>query len=67
MRFGIFFELSVPRPLGRVAEHEVYMNALEQCRRRRLGSLSPARGILVAAAIGLILWLVVLLVVHAIG
>jgi hypothetical protein len=36
-------------------------------RRRRVGSLSPARGILVAAAIGLFLWLVVLLVVHAIG
>ena len=32
MRFGIFFELSVPRPLGRVAEYQVYANALEQCR-----------------------------------
>jgi alkanesulfonate monooxygenase SsuD/methylene tetrahydromethanopterin reductase-like flavin-dependent oxidoreductase (luciferase family) len=32
VRFGIFFELSVPRPLGKVAEHQVYMNALEQCR-----------------------------------
>ncbi len=32
MRFGIFFELSVPRPGGKVAEYQVYMNALEQCR-----------------------------------
>ncbi len=32
MKFGIFFELSVPRPLGKVAEHHVYVNALEQCR-----------------------------------
>jgi alkanesulfonate monooxygenase SsuD/methylene tetrahydromethanopterin reductase-like flavin-dependent oxidoreductase (luciferase family) len=32
VKFGIFFELSVPRPLGSVAEHHVYMNALEQCR-----------------------------------
>ena len=32
MRFGIFFELSVPRPLTRANEHLVYMNALEQAR-----------------------------------
>jgi alkanesulfonate monooxygenase SsuD/methylene tetrahydromethanopterin reductase-like flavin-dependent oxidoreductase (luciferase family) len=32
VKFGIFFELSVPRPLGKVAEHHVYINALEQCR-----------------------------------
>ncbi len=30
MRFGIFFELSVPRPLSRANEQEVYANALEQ-------------------------------------
>jgi alkanesulfonate monooxygenase SsuD/methylene tetrahydromethanopterin reductase-like flavin-dependent oxidoreductase (luciferase family) len=30
VRFGIFFELSVPRPLGGVAEQVVYDNALEQ-------------------------------------
>ena len=30
MRFGIFFELSVPRPLTRAAEQQVYANALEQ-------------------------------------
>jgi hypothetical protein len=34
---------------------------------RRARSLSPARGILVAAAVGLLLWLLVLLVVHSIG
>lgn len=32
MRFGIFFELSVPRPFSRANEHRVYMNALEQAR-----------------------------------
>jgi alkanesulfonate monooxygenase SsuD/methylene tetrahydromethanopterin reductase-like flavin-dependent oxidoreductase (luciferase family) len=32
MRFGIFFELSVPRPFTRAAELQVYQNALEQCR-----------------------------------
>jgi alkanesulfonate monooxygenase SsuD/methylene tetrahydromethanopterin reductase-like flavin-dependent oxidoreductase (luciferase family) len=32
MKFGIFFELSVPRPLTRQAEQTVYRNALEQAR-----------------------------------
>ena len=32
MRFGIFYELSVPRPWDREAEHTVYHNALEQVR-----------------------------------
>ena len=32
MKFGIFFELSVPRPFGPGAERTVYENALEQCR-----------------------------------
>ena len=32
MKFGIFFELSVPRPFGRQLEHQVYANALEQAR-----------------------------------
>jgi alkanesulfonate monooxygenase SsuD/methylene tetrahydromethanopterin reductase-like flavin-dependent oxidoreductase (luciferase family) len=32
VQFGIFFELSVPRPLGRADEARVYANALEQCR-----------------------------------
>ena len=32
MKFGIFFELSVPRPLGRAVERQVYDTALEQCR-----------------------------------
>ena len=32
MQFGIFFELSVPRPFTRGAEYAVYANALEQCR-----------------------------------
>jgi alkanesulfonate monooxygenase SsuD/methylene tetrahydromethanopterin reductase-like flavin-dependent oxidoreductase (luciferase family) len=32
VKFGIFFELSVPRPFGRQAEHQVYANALEQAR-----------------------------------
>ena len=32
MRFGIFFELSVPRPFSPMAEYTVYANALEQCR-----------------------------------
>ena len=32
MKFGIFFELSVPRPLTRQAEQQVYRNALEQAR-----------------------------------
>ncbi len=30
MRFGLFFELSVPRPTTREAEQQVYDNALEQ-------------------------------------
>jgi alkanesulfonate monooxygenase SsuD/methylene tetrahydromethanopterin reductase-like flavin-dependent oxidoreductase (luciferase family) len=32
MRFGIFFELSVPRPFVPGAEAQVYLNALEQAR-----------------------------------
>ena len=32
MKFGIFFELSVPRPFSREAEWLTYHNALEQCR-----------------------------------
>jgi alkanesulfonate monooxygenase SsuD/methylene tetrahydromethanopterin reductase-like flavin-dependent oxidoreductase (luciferase family) len=32
VRFGIFFELSVPRPFTRAMEHQVYANALEQSR-----------------------------------
>ncbi|HEX7035720.1 MAG TPA: LLM class flavin-dependent oxidoreductase [Pseudomonadales bacterium] len=32
MKFGIFFELSTPRPFSAAAEHAVYHNALEQCR-----------------------------------
>jgi alkanesulfonate monooxygenase SsuD/methylene tetrahydromethanopterin reductase-like flavin-dependent oxidoreductase (luciferase family) len=32
VKFGIFFELSVPRPLTRDNEHLVYRNALEQAR-----------------------------------
>ncbi|MDA3040880.1 MAG: LLM class flavin-dependent oxidoreductase [Actinomycetota bacterium] len=32
MRFGIFFELSVPRPFSREIERQVYLNALAQCR-----------------------------------
>jgi alkanesulfonate monooxygenase SsuD/methylene tetrahydromethanopterin reductase-like flavin-dependent oxidoreductase (luciferase family) len=32
MKFGIFFELSVPRPLTRQQEQLVYRNALEQAR-----------------------------------
>ena len=32
MKFGIFFELSTPRPFGRELEALVYHNALEQCR-----------------------------------
>ncbi|MFQ5699976.1 MAG: LLM class flavin-dependent oxidoreductase [Myxococcota bacterium] len=32
MRFGIFFELSVPRPLSAEREREVFENALEQAR-----------------------------------
>jgi alkanesulfonate monooxygenase SsuD/methylene tetrahydromethanopterin reductase-like flavin-dependent oxidoreductase (luciferase family) len=32
MKFGIFYELSVPRPLTREHERQVYMNALEQVR-----------------------------------
>lgn len=32
MKFGIFYELSVPRPWDRDAEYKVYMNALEQVR-----------------------------------
>jgi alkanesulfonate monooxygenase SsuD/methylene tetrahydromethanopterin reductase-like flavin-dependent oxidoreductase (luciferase family) len=32
MKFGIFFELSVPRPFTPEREHQVYLNALEQAR-----------------------------------
>ena len=32
MKFGIFYELSVPRPWTRESERDVYMNALEQVR-----------------------------------
>src|SRR5262245_47738658 len=32
MRFGIFFELSVPRPFADGQEHRVFLNALEQVR-----------------------------------
>jgi alkanesulfonate monooxygenase SsuD/methylene tetrahydromethanopterin reductase-like flavin-dependent oxidoreductase (luciferase family) len=32
MRFGIFFELSVPRPFSADSERQVFENALEQCR-----------------------------------
>ena len=32
MKFGIFFELSAPRPFSRAVEWAVYHNALEQCR-----------------------------------
>jgi len=32
MKFGIFFELSTPRPFSREVEWQVYHNALEQCR-----------------------------------
>ncbi len=32
MRFGIFFELSVPRPFAPGVEAQVYLNALEQAR-----------------------------------
>ena len=32
MKFGIFFELSTPRPFTTAAEWSVYHNALEQCR-----------------------------------
>jgi len=32
VKFGIFFELSVPQPLTRAQEQEVYRNALEQAR-----------------------------------
>ena len=32
MKFGIFYELSVPRPWTPEAEHKVYKNALEQVR-----------------------------------
>ena len=32
MKFGIFYELSVPRPWGPESERTVYMNALEQVR-----------------------------------
>ncbi|HEY8120629.1 MAG TPA: LLM class flavin-dependent oxidoreductase [Myxococcota bacterium] len=32
MKFGIFFELSVPRPFTRAIERQVYENALEQAR-----------------------------------
>ena len=32
MKFGIFFELSVPRPFTREVEQQVIVNALEQAR-----------------------------------
>ncbi len=32
MKFGVFYELSVPRPWDREAERKVYLNALEQVR-----------------------------------
>src|SRR5690606_36416184 len=32
VKFGIFYELSVPRPWTRESERTVYMNALEQVR-----------------------------------
>ena len=32
MKFGIFYEFSVPRPWDKEAERKVYMNALEQVR-----------------------------------
>ena len=32
MKFGIFYELSVPRPWTRESERTVYENALEQVR-----------------------------------
>src|ERR1700749_3781059 len=32
MKFGIFYELSVPRPWEHETERQVYMNALEQVR-----------------------------------
>jgi alkanesulfonate monooxygenase SsuD/methylene tetrahydromethanopterin reductase-like flavin-dependent oxidoreductase (luciferase family) len=32
MKFGIFFELSVPRPFTPEREHQVFVNALEQAR-----------------------------------
>jgi hypothetical protein len=32
LKFGIFFELSTPRPLTRQNEWQVYHNGLEQCR-----------------------------------
>src|SRR2546423_7925643 len=32
MRFGIFFEMSTPRPFTRTVERQVYDNALEQAR-----------------------------------
>src|ERR1043166_10183579 len=32
MRFGVFYELSVPRPWERDTERQVYLNALEQVR-----------------------------------
>jgi alkanesulfonate monooxygenase SsuD/methylene tetrahydromethanopterin reductase-like flavin-dependent oxidoreductase (luciferase family) len=32
MKFGLFFELSVPRPFTPEGEHQVFMNALEQAR-----------------------------------
>jgi len=32
MKFGIFFELSVPRPFSAERERQVFENALEQAR-----------------------------------
>ena len=32
MKFGVFYELSVPRPWDHEAERQVYLNALEQVR-----------------------------------
>src|ERR1700678_2825176 len=31
MRFGIFYEISVPRPWGPETERQVYANCIEQC------------------------------------
>jgi hypothetical protein len=36
VKFGVFYELSVPRPWTRESERTVYMNALEQGRKRTL-------------------------------
>ena len=31
MKFGIFYEISVPRPWGSETERQVYDNCIEQC------------------------------------